>query len=223
MNKLITTCVLCTLLITGCSSKESSPVSVKEPEQDADQHNPEQSDDLPDMISIPLEGEILEVHLPSIPLLDMYLHTSESYQQELNHIKAIPVSENLYLVSYACDDSETLCSHILIYKESDGTMSLPVADFSTFHEAVFSPSGQKVLLQFVRPVNGKEVSHLVVIDLNSFEQLSLQNEALKRDVLHYQTSILEKEWVHDTQLKIKIPYDEFPPDDKGAQWIEFEL
>ncbi|MBO8155536.1 MAG: hypothetical protein H0Z32_03650 [Bacillaceae bacterium] len=226
--KRIVTYAMIVLLLTGCSQEHKTDPITK-PFQPSDQQSPPKTEIvLPEVISIPYEDKYVEFKLSALPFLEMYLKTSSDLHKELSSIKLHHLTESgsgtFYLLSFACEQSHNLCSYILVHKETDGSLSMPVADFTKFHDAVFSPSSEKVMLQFNRPVSPeKAMSDLVIIDLNHIEILRLKNENLTRDVLNYNTSILEKEWINDRKIRIKIPDAKIPADEKGAQWIEFDL
>ncbi|WP_052345783.1 hypothetical protein [Paucisalibacillus sp. EB02] len=198
--------------LVACSNSEPAIVKVNTPPEEVAKE-PELIEELTDneevdeFIEFKLADEVLRVNLKQIPILSAYLHAAKDRQAviEKMDIQQIVNKEenNIYLLEFSCLDGQ--CSYLLLDESSENT-GLLVADLALFDHVVLSPEETKLFLKFNRePTHELPLSNVVVIDLENWEVLPLENEAIVNNLFDYHWPILSVNWIDEGTLSISIP------------------
>lgn len=202
--------MLAFISITGCSKSHTDQKTELQPSTDLPSEKKKQevkSEEAQHIteIQLSLDGKLESFNLDSIPLLQRYLDASVNPDIEINRMKATTISykdQKIYLIAYSC--SAKNCSYILVNEQEQ--KSQLVADIAIFQTVSFSPDETKLMLLFKRPeVHGVTRDAIVIVDLNSFEQLPLRNLSNEQTTLHFNYPILSSRWVDNNSVQIEIP------------------
>ncbi|SET93421.1 hypothetical protein SAMN05421676_11168 [Salinibacillus kushneri] len=223
------------LIFIGCSeNEENQELDVTDNKENTEQT--EEAKALPETLSIPVmtKENSVTIHLENAPLLGHYLSTAKDDVNEIGQtFRAQLLTEEtddaLYMMSYACQGEESICSYLLVEKGKEEESVIPLTDLASFVSYQLSPDQEKIMLYFERVINGKKKHHIQVVDLYEHKILSLNNEDLTEQVLDYNYSIESMEWVDTNKIKIRVPssihFDEKKKntDNLGDDFILFEV
>ncbi|WP_090869448.1 hypothetical protein [Oceanobacillus limi] len=200
------------VLLSSCSSDE--PVLVKKKTTlPHSQENPElieqknEDEEVNEFIEFTLDDEVVMLNLNLVPILNQYLHAVSDRNKKIEemNIQRIhqKVTNSIYLLEFSCHNS--LCSYLLFDQNKDNTGHL-VADLANLIHAKLSPDHSKLLLQFNRESNlPLPVTHLVVLNLEEWQPVKLENEHTDTQLLHYKWPILGLDWVNNETISVVIP------------------
>src|SRR5690606_20017294 len=160
-----------------------------------------------EFIEFKFNNEILRVNLKQIPILSAYLHAAEDRQSiiEQMDIQQLVNKEDssIYLLEFSCLEGQ--CSYLLLDESSENT-GLLVADLATFEQVMLSPEQSKLLLKFNRESTYEyPLSNAVVVDLENWKVLTLENEAITNNLFDFQWPILSVNWNDEETIFISIP------------------
>ncbi|WP_010096852.1 hypothetical protein [Ornithinibacillus scapharcae] len=213
MKKILGLLFLFVLVLTACSHEQPAIVKVETPPEDT-KEEPELIEEVTDnekvdeFIEFTLEEEVVRVNLNQIPILSSYLHAVKDRQQviekmDFQHLLNID-DNDIYLLEFSCNKADH-CSYLLLDHNSENTDFL-VADLASYEEFILSPEGTKLLLKFSRDTSQEySVSNIVVIDLQEWDIMSLENDDIENNLLDYNWPILSTSWVDDESILISVP------------------
>lgn len=204
--------ILILFFLVSCSNSEPAIVKVNTPPEEVTDE-PElieelvNDEEVDEFIEFKLNDEILRVNLKQIPILSAYLHAAEDRQSIIEQMgiqQMVNKEENsIYLLEFACLEDQ--CSYLLLDESSENT-GLLVADLANFEQATVSPEQSKLLLKFTRESNYEyPLSNAVVVDLENWEVLPLENETITNNLFDFQWPILSVNWIDDETISISIP------------------
>ncbi|SFD46642.1 hypothetical protein SAMN05216238_101459 [Lentibacillus persicus] len=239
MGKKIFTLMLL-MLLTGCD-EEPAIVQSDTPSEDAAQV-PEiieqekgngEEEEVDEFIEFVLPKETIMINLKMVPILDSYLTAVDDRQQAIAQMTLLPIQtpdRQLFLLEFSCHESNS-CSYLLLDQTEENRTYL-IADLATLVQKTASPDMNKVLFHFNREESRPALSDIVVIDLNSWEAMTLHNKSNDKDVLNYTWPLLNVEWTQTDRFTVTVPDIAEPTTAQLKQWengnkpeekIEFHL
>ncbi|WP_156290503.1 hypothetical protein [Oceanobacillus salinisoli] len=224
--------IIFVILLSGCSETTDQPVIEKaEDTQYMEQTEPViveeviDEEEMNEFIEFQVDEEILRLNLKAVPILNEYLSGVNNLSQAVKQmgIEKLPIEgQEIYLIEFSCTND--LCSYLLINQEKD-KQSYLVADLAKFENVFPSPSETNIILQFSRTVSTHFplVHHIIVVNVESWSTLPLENEMSDTDILHYTWPFQTIEWMDEENISITIPDTVNLNDENTAALDETEL
>ncbi|WP_051359320.1 hypothetical protein [Paucisalibacillus globulus] len=198
--------------VVACTNHEPAIVKVDTPPEEVAEE-PElieevsDNEEVDEFIEFKLDEEVLRVNLKQIPILSAYLHAADDRQAVIEEMGIQHILNKdgniIYLLEFSCTNEE--CSYLLLDETSENT-GLLVADLAIFEHVTISPEDSKLLLKFNRNSTHEfPLSNVVVIDLEEWHVLSIENDSITNNFLDYQWPILFVSWIDEESLSITVP------------------
>ncbi|MCP8615784.1 hypothetical protein [Salirhabdus salicampi] len=200
------------IFLTGCFQSTHVNQPTKEEEKQ-----------LPNSISLPADGQMLNVTPQDVPMLYTFLTSAEEPLKEIQKLRIKSLKRNydgppIYLLSYACKRNAPYCSHIVIQDNKERKLSVPTADFTQFDQYAFSPDKNTLLVKFKRLNKEDKIRHHVIaIDLKKMDIIPLKHPKLTIDIFNYQYKIVHLNWESNNRIKFHLKAD---PSLNHIEWIE---
>lgn len=212
------------LFMTACKDE---PVLVKEDSQPenpnkkpeiVEQQQDGEEEEIDEFIEFTLPDEKVMINLKMVPILDEYLHAAKDPQQviERMNIERISITnDNLYLLKFSCQNN--LCSYMVLDQTKDNQAYL-IADLAKIKQMEVSPEETKIFFHFDRNIESPvPPSDIVVIDLEKWEPLTLENQRDDKKLLDYNWPIITADWKDDQTISVTVPDTE---ETNLLQWYE---
>ncbi|MUK90253.1 hypothetical protein GMD78_17915 [Ornithinibacillus sp. L9] len=188
------------ILVTACSKSE--PALVKKdtpPSQPKDSpeliEQPNDDEETDEFIEFTLEDEVVMINLHLVPILRQYLHAVSKRDEIIKEMNIQRIHEepdnSVYLLEFSCN--HVLCSYLLLDQSKENTGHL-VADLATLSSVKLSPDETKLLLVFHRESSlPLPMANIVVLDLEKWKAVKLENITNDDYILNYSWPILSAE------------------------------
>lgn len=201
------------LILAACSNEQPAIVKVETPPENT-KDEPElieeitENEKVDEYIEFTLEEEVVRVNLNQIPILSSYLHAAKDRQRVIETMDFQHLlnkdDNDIYLLEFSCNQMEH-CSYLLLDHNSENTDFL-VADLAKYEEFILSPEETKLLIKFSRDTSqGYFVSNIVVIDLEEWTIMSLENDDITTNLLDFNWPILSVGWMDEESISISVP------------------
>ena len=216
------------LLLTGCSGSAPAIIEKIDTVPDETEKEPvlieqQEEEESEEFIEFSLEDEQILISLKIVPILNEYLKGVSNRKQVINkmHLERISAeSHDIYLLEFSC--VHDLCSYLLFHPTNEKLAYL-VADIAKFSGSILSPNESKVVLHFSRfHASISNLDTIVVVDLDNWKLLSLNNEKSNDTILNYRWPFLSIDWLDNDSITIATPDIIEPTPELLTEWHEIE-
>ncbi|WP_226034547.1 hypothetical protein [Aquibacillus saliphilus] len=172
-----------------------------------------------------LPNEQVTINLDGIEILNEYLTGASNRQEQIDKMILTPVKlpeyDTLYLLQFSCYNDN--CSYLLLDQKDEGRSFL-LADLSKILKFAISDDNNKLLMVF-RRINEEgnlilQKDNLLVIDLDSWETLSVSTNSQEKFANNYKVPIMDANWNQDHSITISTPRLKTPTEENLIKWYE---
>lgn len=217
------------IILVGCSKEP--PIIIQEFADPTDETSIDfVADEFSDVesnqfLEFTLSDQQISLNTDKIPILSSFLKSHNDRDQAVQDMQLSQILkdkfESIFLLSFACQDNS--CSYVLINTESGYSKLL--ADQARTVKINASPDESYLFIQFERQLrtNPKVTNKLFVLDLNTWEEVTLTYEDKNMTSLHsFRWPILDARWHNNDELEIILPDLDIPSTTTLANWWESE-
>lgn len=225
------------ILLTACSDepvivKSDSPPEDPDREPEIIEQQKDNEEEVEEFIEFTLPEEEVMINLKKVPILDSYLQAVPSRQQAIEKMNLNPIQaadRDLYLLEFSCQKAQ--CSYLLL-DQTNGKNAYLMADLAEHVQTVMAPDKANILFHFHREDSQLPLSDIVVIDLETWGPVKLDNQTEDETMLDYTWPILTVEWSDNKTISATIPdiiepspenINEWDSTEKSTTKIEFTL